>query len=189
MSEHVGRALSQNAEPMTQERTALHDYEGHTVIFLDVDGVLNCVATHDRIQGCTGLDDRKIMCLKSLADYFQADIVLSSSWKDDWEKEDKEKQGDFGNALDTRLGEQGMRIVDKTIDWECGKNRGQGILDWIEDHGPLKAYIILDDEPFDFKASGISRHWLKTSYWAHNGGLNMKHVAYIKRHEKLYLSD
>ena len=53
------------------------------VIFLDVDGVLNNAYTTDRIKGYIGIDDNKVRLLKQIVDYFDAKIILSSTWRYD----------------------------------------------------------------------------------------------------------
>ena len=174
----------------TSEKTAplsgpLSDYAGHSVIFLDVDGVLNCIATRDRICHMIGLDDDKIDILKQLTELLDADIILSSSWKDAWFREEKDRQDEFANALDERLAAHGLTIRDKTDDQ--GYDRGAGILEWIRVHGPLKRYVILDDEGFDFKKAGIARHWVRTSWSDPQGGLGVRHLQYIRKHSSLYI--
>jgi len=60
-----------------------------TVIFLDVDGVLNCetsksyVITENR-KVLTGIDKDKVKRLASIVAATGADIVLTSSWKNGW---------------------------------------------------------------------------------------------------------
>ena len=62
------------------------------IIFLDIDGVLNCVTTKERIPGSKlllGMEDIKIRYLKEIVDRTDAKIVLTSTWKVDWFKDDK----------------------------------------------------------------------------------------------------
>ncbi len=53
------------------------------IIFLDVDGVLNCSSTKERFQGFIGIDDRFAKTFASLVKKSREDepteIVLSSS--------------------------------------------------------------------------------------------------------------
>ena len=70
------------------------------VIYLDIDGVLNSTFTTERLEGVVGIDDELLSNLKSIVDYTGAKIVLISSWKNGWEKNDKHLQNAFGNYLD-----------------------------------------------------------------------------------------
>lgn len=58
--------------------------EGPKVIFLDVDGVLNCHSTKDKCDGYIGIDDKKVSLLKEIVDTTGAIIILVSSWKEWW---------------------------------------------------------------------------------------------------------
>ena len=146
-------------------------------------GILNCASTKETIQGFTGIDDKKTALLKEISDIFVPVIVLTSSWKETWSAKDKSSQDEFADTLDRKLAMQGLRISEKTFDH--GPDRGEGILAWMEEYGPVSGYLILDDEIFDFKEMGISPHWLQTSY-NYNGGLKENHVRYLKRHKKNY---
>ena len=58
--------------------------EGPKVIFLDVDGVLNCHSTKDKCGDYIGIDDKKVALLKEIVDATGAIIILVSSWKEWW---------------------------------------------------------------------------------------------------------
>ena len=66
------------------------------VIFLDVDGVLNCQKTEAKCRGFIGVDSKKVKLLKKIVDATDAKIVLSSSWKIGWWKYHKEEQDPEG---------------------------------------------------------------------------------------------
>ena len=51
------------------------------IIFLDVDGVLNCATTKERVRDLLFVEDRKIQLLKELVDETGATIILSSTWR------------------------------------------------------------------------------------------------------------
>lgn len=163
------------------------DFAGKTVIFLDIDGVLNCKYSKERICGYIGIEDEKVERLKRIAEYLDADIVLSSSWKAEWFKEDKDIQGEMGNYLDEKLNRQGLHIIDRTYD--SGWNRGKGINSWIREHGPLKAFVILDDERFDFFEERLIKHWVRTAYARRRGGLQEKHVKEVQKNIEKYLAE
>ena len=51
------------------------------IIFLDVDGVLNCATTKERVRDLLFVEDRKVQLLKELVDETGATIILSSTWR------------------------------------------------------------------------------------------------------------
>lgn len=179
---HIGKQLSFDLE--TKPLGHYNDFAGHNIIFLDVDGVLNTLFTKDKIGKYTGIDNRKIPLLKELAESLNADIVLTSSWKEGWRKEDKDIQDDFANTLDERLAMYDLVIADRTYD--SGENRGEGILNWISCHGPIPSYIILDDGKFDFRKTGIMKHLVQTSIL---GGLTDYQLRYVLKHMKKFKTE
>ena len=142
------------------------------IIFLDIDGVLNCNGS-DTINGVLlGVDDDKLVRLKEIISSTGAKIVLCSSWKSYWQKYDKSEQGELGEYLDDRFAEHEICITDKTID--KGHNRGEGIANYILEHD-IKSWIVIDDEVFsDYETYGILPHLIKTAFW--DGGLQDNHV-------------
>lgn len=142
-------------------------------IFLDIDGVLNCQATQEYCGLWLGIDDEKVKRLHHIVEATGAYIVLTSTWKYDWHKETKEKQDDLANYLDRKLKVEGLQILDKTEDlWS---DRGAGILRWIARH-PVDAFVILDDEPFDYAEQNLLDHLIQTIEGADDGGLQNEHV-------------
>ena len=101
-----------------------------------------------------------------------AEIVLISTWKDDWRKTDKRHQGMMANYLDRKLAKQGLTILDKTesVDRVSGfhLSRGEGILQYLSTHS-VEKYVILDDFQFDYDGCGLTENYVKTDY--ENGGL------------------
>ena len=161
------------------------DNKGINVVFLDVDGVLNCSSTKDVCVKYVGIEDEKVSLLKQIVDKSGAKIVLVSTWKEWWFKESflKDKQDFLANYLDNKLSKQGLVIFDKTEDELF--NRGDGILEYIH-HLKWKGinvdnFVVLDDEIFDYKRTRITKNLVQTSY--NNGGLQRKHVG--KALEKL----
>lgn len=115
------------------------------VVFLDVDGVLNTRTTVERTPDFhTGIDDARVEILaKAVRKYGNADIVLSSDWKDMKEDED-----DFCYLI-SKLEKKGLALAGKTTDHY--NNRGEGILKYLEMHPEIEEFVILDDSLFDFK--------------------------------------
>ena len=72
------------------------------IVFLDIDGVLNCEGSRSRCVGYRGIDDKKVENLAQIVKATGAKIVLISTWKDDWRKTDKAHQGMMANYLDKK---------------------------------------------------------------------------------------
>lgn len=141
-------------------------------VFLDVDGVLNSIDSEDHIDGFIGLDYSGIKLLKEIVDATGAEIVLVSTWKLAWRKDNKSRQDSLAAYLDQRLAEEGLVITDKTGGGIA--ERGHGIVEWLSEH-PTESWIVLDDEIFeDYEECGIMPHLVKTSFY--DGGLKEKHV-------------
>eukprot|EP01083_Nonionella_stella_P111392 326676_1 len=70
-----------------------------SIVFLDVDGVLNCTETNGNI------DDDKLIFLKEIIDATKANIVISSSWRNTTKKL---------NAVANALDKHGMEYIDTT---------------------------------------------------------------------------
>lgn len=151
------------------------------VIFLDVDGVLNCNSTRQKIPFTEflGIEDNKVDLLSRLVKECGAVVVLSSSWKRGWDR-DAFKCEDYGTYLDLKLGQYGVHIYDKTPD-SAGWNRGHEIAEWMEKISlveNIEGYVILDDEYFaDFKEYNLGAHLVRTSW---KDGLQKKHIKRAK---------
>ena len=143
------------------------------IIFLDIDGVLNCISSKSSCNGVIGIDNNKVKLLSKIVEGSGAKIVLISSWKDGWDRRD-EYQNEFGRYLTQKLKRKNIYIFDKTVD--NGKNRGQGIWNWLKDKGVL-SWIVLDDEIFpDYDNYDVTNHLIQTSFYQENGGIQQEHV-------------
>ena len=142
------------------------------VIFLDIDGVLNEEKSRCRCCGYKGIDDKKVGNLAKIVKQTNAEIVLISTWKDDWRKTDKAHQGIMANYLDRKMKKQGLRIYDKTVSVDKARgmhfSRGEGILQYLADN-KIEMYVIWDDYQFDYDSCGLTDYYIKTD--AYNGGL------------------
>lgn len=134
------------------------------VIFLDIDGVLNAdcdfggkskpnprVYSDDGNSYC-GICKSHVKVLKKIVDRTGAKLVLTSSWKNDYD--DYIRHGycnRVGKYLHNKLRALGLSIYDTTLkyDFSNGKNRGYEISQWLEDHPEVDRWIVLDDEKFD----------------------------------------
>lgn len=139
------------------------------VIFLDVDGVLNCISSKSRCGCYIGIDDKRVARLRQIVEATGAIIILSSTWKHDWEPIHKDWQNEFGNYLDRKLKRQRLVAKGKTYE-ENSMHRGVGIIHWLTTHD-VASFIILDDEWFDFKETGLESRVIKTDFDNPDGGL------------------
>lgn len=145
------------------------------VIFLDVDGVLN--DTHSRTRspsGFIGIDDDKVWVLRQIVKQTDAKIVLTSTWKREWNTipELREPEGVY---LSNKLWRRGLCIFDKTDDAGDPSLRGTGIQHWLQAHGSVTSWLVLDDEVFpDYEEHGIMPHLVQTSFRV--GGLSERHI-------------
>ena len=143
------------------------------VIFLDVDGVLNCRSSESRCQCFIGIDKDKVKRLRTIVERTGAKIVLTSTWKLRWHKVEKEDQGPLADYLDRKLKREGLRILDKTKGE--GMDRGKGILEWMNSRN-VESFVILDDETFDYRKQGLLPYLVKSTFYGDNGGLQDTHV-------------
>ena len=125
-------------------------------IFLDIDGVLN---------NGTGsfLHKDKVSMLSHIVKTTNAKIVLISSWKDGWFKDDSSLCSHHAKAINNTFAEFGITVHDKTEDNNSWK-RGKGINDYLQEK-PATQWIVLDDETFpDYNEYDIENHWIKTAF-------------------------
>ena len=123
------------------------------VIFLDVDGVLNCYLH----KFTPALEDAKIKLLKEIVDVTDAKIVLSSSWREN---------SNLKYKLVTKLAEYNLEIYDHTPILWSGTPRSREIERYIQSHySEIEQFVILDDGDFDearLKAV-FPHHFIKTN--------------------------
>ncbi len=151
------------------------------IIFLDVDGVLNCALTKDRYNGMMGLDERFIRNLKQVvkksSEKDDTRIVLSSSWRAGKDRDGNEIP-DHLRYLNERLHSHGMDIYDETPIIRYSKDgysnhRGREIMTWLYLHrnDDIKSFVILDDVVFeDFKKYRLGSFLAKSIYFSKAGG-------------------
>ena len=136
------------------------------VIFLDIDGVLNTPSSESRCGEYIGIDDEKVKILKKIVEKTKAEIVLISTWKKYWRKEEKLKplQDYSANYLDEKLAKQGLKAIDKTKDKANGLylSRGESILEYVYRNN-VENYIILDDCQFDYDGCDLTDNYIKTN--------------------------
>lgn len=146
------------------------------IIFLDIDGVLNDASSCERTpMGFLGIDGEKVKRLAKIVDATCAQIVLVSTWKEEWEPGGAEVQWsrDAIYMVDM-LAQEGLSLLDKTIDRIS--DRGNGISKWLSVHPDVKNFVILDDVAFeDYKSHLLMPHLVETNFG--DGGLKDEHVT------------
>ena len=140
------------------------------LIFLDIDGVLNCrnlpISYKDQI------DDNMAERLKMIVSGFDAQIILISFWRLFF-NQNMTSDNAAGQYIIDKLAEHGMHLSGMIDMW--GISRGRGIRKYLEEH-ECDGWVVLDDyNGSDYKKYKIRPHLVKTSY-GNNGGLKEEHV-------------
>ena len=142
------------------------------VIFLDIDGVLNTSKTfeiREKIEAETGIwhieiDEFRVEYLKRIIDETGAKVVLSSTWKKDFENIDgkiipiHEKGEELQNVL-RKYGIELYDILKKGYDL----SREDLITIWLNEHQEVENFVIFDDETTHLKRF-IGKELIKTSF-------------------------
>lgn len=146
------------------------------VIFLDVDGVLNCRYSTARIHGCLGIDPVLVDRLSHIVSETGAKVVLTSTWKLDWKPYSNICElNAFGQYMVNSLLDRNIEIIDKTTEKDMSL-RGEGILDWLNSHPDVDSFVILDDELFDYRKCKLLPYVVKSRFYTEDGGLTEEHV-------------
>jgi hypothetical protein len=102
------------------------------VIFLDIDGVLNCDSTENPRHFPYRTDPALLARLKRLLELTGAQVVLSSTWRYD-------PAGLFSAR------NQGVPFIDCIPDLQ-GEPRRKEILAWLQQRPEVDRFVVLDDE-------------------------------------------
>jgi HAD domain in Swiss Army Knife RNA repair proteins len=102
------------------------------VIFLDIDGVLNCAKTPNPRKFPYVVDRKLLRRFERLVARTRAKVVLSSTWRYD-------PAGVFSAR------HWGIRFIDVTPDMP-GKPRRNEILAWLKHHPKVTRFVVIDDE-------------------------------------------
>ena len=147
------------------------------ILFLDVDGVLNCESTKERFNSYIGVEQSKISLLKEIVEATGAKIVLSSTWRINmlWYKQGINVKLDEYNYLVDELAKQGLTIFDITPSHKDSW-RGREIQEWLETTTEkIDGYVVIDDDTYDI-AKEHRGHLLTTS-WRHGLKPNAVKIA------------
>lgn len=131
----------------------------YKVIFLDIDGVLNGNLFEPK-DGKAGvlIDNTRLDLIKQIIDATDAKIVLSSSWKEHWEKNEK-KCDDTGRKINEIFAAKGLSIFDKTPKYH--NDRKKEIVDWLQAHPDALDFVVIDDGFFE--EGVLKNHFVLTS--------------------------
>ena len=138
------------------------------LIFLDIDGVLNCHHTKERApSGVIGIENEKVHLLNQIVEPEEdRHIILTSSWQGASDR-------DFNYMIDA-LYDSGVILSDLSMTYGNWHKRGQVIRKAVSVLRP-SAWVVLDDDQFpDFKEYRIGSHLIQTSFY--KNGLEPKHV-------------
>lgn len=145
------------------------------VIFLDIDGVLNCSGSKSSMvlengETYLGIDKHKILRLKEIVDRSGAKIVLISTWRLHLYKNDR-----VDKYMRQRFKKYGIEIY-SCVDY-IEHNRGSGIHLWLLKHPDVTDWVVLDDEWFLDYNEKISQHLILTNGEITEGGLRDEHIS------------
>lgn len=102
------------------------------VLFLDIDGVVNCASTTQRHRGAIGIDPYMAFIVGKIQLDTGCEVVLSSTWRH-W---------DYTRA---EVRKQVVEFIDVTPDSKKGF-RGDEVKAWLANHPEVTRYAILDDD-------------------------------------------
>lgn len=115
------------------------------ILFLDIDGVVNCQSTTQRHRGFIGIDPYMALLVGRITLAVpDLKVVLSSSWR----------LGSDGGIEEIET--QVVQLFDKTprpfvVEGDRWSTRGEEIQKWLNDHNSIDDeithYAILDDDP------------------------------------------
>lgn len=170
------------------------------VLFLDIDGVLNTSNTYKEIRNewqITGkrridIDEFRLEHLKRIVDETGAKIVLSSTWRTFFCRENEQLKTNFdkGYELENMFEKHGLKIYDITP-YDANRYRENEIRKWLEEHPLVTDFVIIDNESYDLP-SFVDKELVKvkndaTDFSIYDNGLLAKHaqkVIEILNHDK-----
>ncbi len=145
------------------------------IIFLDIDGVFNS-RTYDRKRNWneqTDIDETRLPLVKKIVDETGAKIVLSSTWREHWDKA-AEKCDVDGIYINKTFAKFGLEVYDKTPDLGLSADRPDEIRSWLNSTKEnIESFVIIDDYRYGW--GELSDNFVKTN--PHFGlGLEEEHV-------------
>ena len=132
------------------------------VIFLDIDGVLNSRA-YDRKRNWnekTDIDETRLPFIKEIVDATGAKIVLSSTWRQHWDK-DINRCDEDGLYINKTFAKFGLSIFDKIPDLGITALILDEISKWMKEiKEVIDSFVIIDDYRYGW--GDLSEHFVKT---------------------------
>lgn len=111
------------------------------VLFLDIDGVLNCATSNWQHRGFIGIDPYMVAILNRVLEKTGAQVVLSSTWRlgEQSREEVRQQVVDFIDVTPSlrRPSDKGFHDYPE---------RGLEVKDWLDRHPEVTCYAILDDD-------------------------------------------
>jgi len=145
------------------------------VIFLDIDGVLNS-RKYDRERDWnvqSDIDETRLPLVGSIVEQTGAKIVLSSTWRTDWEKDPRLCRDD-GVYINETFAKYGLAIYDKTPYLGLCANRRDEVRAWLDEAEEIvESFVIIDDYGFGWQE--LSDRFVKTNP-NFGAGLEEEHV-------------
>lgn len=146
------------------------------ILYLDIDGVLNSQAydlNRDRNEQ-TNIDETRLPLVKEIVDKTGAKIVLTSTWRSHWNKEETACDDD-GRYINRLFAKYGLAIYDKTPELGRPFLRKDEIKAWLSEHtNEVERFAILDDYKFGW--GELTDHCVFTNP-TRGLGLEEEHVA------------
>jgi hypothetical protein len=134
------------------------------IVFLDIDGVLNCRSTIQKTRGgWLGIDPEKVAFLSEIVNHHPSAVVLTSTWRLDI---------DSLHEAEEALHPSGIVLLAYTPDLP-GMLRGDEIDCWLAKNQWASEYVILDD--IDEFPNHQDR-FVQTSF-DEGGGLLPEHIS------------
>jgi len=141
------------------------------VIFLDIDGVLNTIETFKQIKDLykeTGkrkieIDEFRIKYLREIVVETKAKIVLSSSWRIFFKKENNQilPNSSKGEELINILKKYELTIFDITP-YDKNRYRQNEIEEYLSTHD-ISSFVVIDDDSYDLQKY-VGKELIKTSF-------------------------
>lgn len=168
------------------------------ILFLDVDGVLNHRGCDARVyyayfeddwfavprwegyvfepeydgeedeSWITGMIPEKVALICDVVKRTGAEVVLTSSWKKHWSRDDKGSQDAMAIYLDEAFAANGVVVADKVDEVAGPWRRGTAIKAYLAEH-PCEKFAVLDDEDFCDYDGELDGHVVYTSGWQETG--------------------
>lgn len=130
---------------------------------MDIDGVLNSRA-YDRRRnwnGQTDIDESRLPLVKRIVDETGAKIVLSSTWREHWDKAPDKCDND-GVYINETFAKFGLEIYGKTPDLGMSMDRPDEIRAWLKSAGEqVERFVIIDDYRYGW--GELSGNFVKTN--------------------------